>query len=132
MQRTLIILKPDAVERKLVGKILQRIEDKGYSITALKTMQLNEAILKEHYAHLIDKPFFPEIVAFMVKTPVYVAIVEGSEVVLGMRNLIGKTNPLEAAPGTVRGDFATVTAENLIHASDSEESAQIEIQRFFS
>ena len=131
MERTYIMLKPDALKRGLIGEIISRIEKKGYKITAAKTMQLNEEILKEHYAHLADKPFFPEIVSFMTSGPVLAMIVEGQDVVKGMRILMGATKFEEALPGTIRGDYAFCTSENLIHGSDSIENAEIEIKRFF-
>jgi len=132
VERTYIMLKPDALKRGLAGEIISRIEKKGYKIAAAKTMQLDEAILKEHYAHLADKPFFPEIVAFMTSGLVLAMIVEGPDVVKGMRILMGATKFEEATPGTIRGDYAFCTSENLIHGSDSIENAEIEIKRFFS
>ncbi len=131
MDRTYIMLKPDALKRGLMGEIISRIERKGYKITAAKTMQLDAEILKEHYAHLTDKPFFPELVEYMTSGPVLAMIVEGPDVVLGMRILMGATKFEEAAPGTIRGDYAYCTTENLIHGSDSKENAEIEIKRFF-
>ena len=131
MDRTYIMLKPDALKRGLIGEILSRIEKKGYKIAAAKTMQLDAEILKEHYAHLTDKPFFPELVEYMTSGPVLAMIVEGPDVVLGMRILMGATKFEEAAPGTIRGDYAFCTTENLIHGSDSKENAEIEIKRFF-
>lgn len=131
MDRTYIMLKPDALKRGLIGEILTRIEKKGYKIAEAKTMQLDADILKEHYAHLTDKPFFPELVEYMTSGPVLAMIVEGPDVVLGMRILMGATKFEEAAPGTIRGDYAFCTTENLIHGSDSKENAEIEIKRFF-
>lgn len=131
MERTYVMLKPDAVKRRLVGEIISRIEKKGYNIVEMKTMYLNEALLKEHYAHLADKPFFPEIVQFMTSGPVIGMIVEGNDAVAGIRRLMGPTNWQEASPGTIRGDFANNMTENLIHGSDSVENAEIEIKRFF-
>ena len=131
MERTYIMLKPDALKRGVAGEIISRIERKGYKIVEAKTMQLGEAILKEHYAHIADKPFFPELVEYMTSGPVLVMIVEGPDVVLGMRILMGATKFEEAAPGTIRGDYAFCTTENLIHGSDSVENAEIEIKRFF-
>lgn len=131
MDRTYIMLKPDALKRGLMGEIISRIERKGYKITAAKTMRLDAEILKEHYAHLTDKPFFPELVEYMTSGPVLAMIVEGPDVVLGMRILMGATKFEEAAPGTIRGDYAYCTTENLIHGSDSKENAEIEIKRFF-
>lgn len=131
MERTYIMLKPDALKRGVAGEIISRIEHKGYKIVEAKTMTLGEEILKEHYAHIADKPFFPELVEYMTSGPVLAMIVEGPDVVLGMRILMGATKFEEAAPGTIRGDFAFCTTENLIHGSDSVENAEIEIKRFF-
>ena len=131
MERTYIMLKPDALKRGVAGEIISRIERKGYKIVEAKTMQLGEEILKEHYAHMADKPFFPELVEYMTSGPVLAMIVEGPDVVLGMRILMGATKFEEAAPGTIRGDYAFCTTENLIHGSDSVENAEIEIKRFF-
>jgi nucleoside-diphosphate kinase len=132
MERTYIMLKPDALKRGVAGEIISRIERKGYKIVEAKTMQLGEEILKEHYAHIADKPFFPELVEYMTSGPVLAMIVEGPDVVLGMRILMGATKFEEAAPGTIRGDYAFCTTENLIHGSDSVENAGIEIKRFFN
>ena len=131
MERTYIMLKPDAVKRGLMGEIISRIERKNFKITYMKMMNLGEDIIKEHYAHIADKPFFPEIVAYMTSGPVVAMIVEGNDVVQGMRNIMGATKWLEATAGTIRGDFANDTGENLIHGSDSVENAEIEIKRFF-
>ena len=131
MERTYIMLKPDAIKRRLVGKIISRIEEKGFDIVEAKMFMLNEELLKEHYAHLADKPFFGEIVSYMTSGPVLGMIVEGDEVIAGMRKLMGKTKWLEAEPGTIRGDFACSTTENLIHGSDAPETAEAEIKRFF-
>ena len=131
MERTYIMLKPDALKRGVAGEIISRIERKGYKIVEAKTMQLGEAVLKEHYAHIADKPFLPELVDYMTSGPVLAMIVEGPDVVLGMRILMGATKFEEAVPGTIRGDFAFCTTENLIHGSDSVENAEIEIKRFF-
>lgn len=131
MERTYIMTKPDAYKRKLIGKIISRIEAKGYTISNLKMMHLDQSILEEHYAHLKDKPFFPELVEFMTSGPVIGMIVEGEGSVQGMRNLMGPTKWFEAPAGTIRGDYANSTQENLIHGSDSVENAEIEIKRFF-
>ena len=131
IEKTYIILKPDCVKRGLMGEIISRIERKGYKIVDAKMMSLDEAILKEHYAHLADKPFFPEIVSFMTSGPVLGMIVEGENAVQGMRIIMGATKFEEATAGTIRGDFAHSTSENLIHGSDSLENAEIEIKRFF-
>ena len=131
MERTYIMLKPDCVRRGLMGEVIARIERKGFAITEAKMMRLDEAILREHYAHLTEKPFFPELVEYMMSGPVLGMIVEGDNVVKGMRILMGATKYEEAAAGTIRGDFATSTTENIIHGSDSPENAEIEIARFF-
>lgn len=131
MERTYIMLKPDAIKRGLIGEIISMIEKKGFCITDMKMLKLNEEILKEHYAHLIEKPFFLEIVEYMTSGPVLGMIVEGEEVIKGMRKLMGATKWLEAEPGTIRGNYANSTTMNLIHGSDSVENAEIEIQRFF-
>ena len=131
VERTYIMLKPDCVKRKLVGRVIKRIEEKGYTISNMKMMNLDEKILTEHYAHLVDKPFFPSIVEYMTSGPVVGMIVEGENAVKGMRILMGATKFEEAAAGTIRGDFAVSTGENIIHGSDSLENGEIEIKRFF-
>ncbi len=130
-EKTYIMLKPDCIRRGLMGEVISRIERKGFSITAAKMMQLDEAILREHYAHLVDKPFFPELLAYMMSGPVLGMVVEGENAVKGMRILMGATKYDEAAAGTIRGDYATSTTENIIHGSDSVENADVEIKRFF-
>ena len=131
MERTYIMTKPDAYKRGLIGQIISRIENKGYKITDMKMMNLTEDILREHYAHIADKPFFPEILEFMTSGPVVGMIIEGEDCVAGMRTLMGPTDPAKANPGTIRGDFAINPGENIIHGSDSVENAEIEIKRFF-
>lgn len=131
MERTYIMLKPDCVRRGLMGEVIGRIERKGFVITRAEMMQLDEAILREHYAHLLDKPFFPELVEYMTSGPVLAMVVEGENAVRGMRILMGATKYEDAAAGTIRGDLATSTTENIIHGSDSPENAEIEIARFF-
>lgn len=130
MERTYIMLKPDALKRALTGEIITRIEKKGFKITAMKMFTLTEELLKEHYAHIANEPFFGEIVDFMTSGPVIGMIVEGDGVVQGMRRLMGPTKWFEALPGTIRGDYAFSTGQNLIHGSDSIENAEIEIKRF--
>ncbi|MDT3397805.1 nucleoside-diphosphate kinase [Streptomyces sp. B1866] len=131
-QRTLVLLKPDAVQRGLVGEILGRIERKaGWSITALELRTLDRAILEQHYAEHVGKPFYQPLVDFMSSGPSVALIVTGERVVEGVRALVGPTDPIAAPPGSVRGDFGTVVRENLVHASDSEESAHREIKLFF-
>ena len=131
MERTYIMLKPDCLKRGLMGEVIARIERKGYKIVEAKTMTLDEAILREHYAHIADRPFFPEIVTYMTSGPVFGMIVEGENAVKGMRLLMGATKVEEATAGTIRGDYAFCTSENIIHGSDSVENAEIEIKRFF-
>lgn len=130
-QRTYVMLKPDAYSRGLMGRIISRIEDKGFKITAMKMMKLNEEIVKEHYAHHAEKPFFKDLVASLMTGPVVGMIVEGDGVIEGMRILMGSTKWYEAAPGTIRGDFSCNTLYTLIHGSDSAEAAETEIKRFF-
>lgn len=131
MERTLILLKPCTVQRRLMGEIINRIERKGLRIIGMKMMQLNEAILDEHYAHLADKPFFPTLKNAMMAAPVIAICAEGTEAVTVMRNITGATNGRKAAPGTIRGDYGMSGQENIVHASDSVENAEIEIRRFF-
>lgn len=131
MEKTYIMLKPDAVKRGLMGEIILRIERKGYRITSAKMMQLDPFVLREHYAHVADKPFYPAMEDYMTSGPVFAMVVEGTNVVKGMRILMGATKFEEAQAGTIRGDFAMSTTENLIHGSDSVENAEIEIKRFF-
>ncbi len=131
-ERTFIMLKPDAVSRKLVGEIITRIEKKGFNIVAMKMMTVDRALAERHYAVHREKPFFQDLVNFIIESPVVVLVLEGHDVVKQMRNLIGSTSPAEAQPGTIRGDFATDVTRNLIHASDSESVALQEIANFFS
>ncbi|MCM1317584.1 MAG: nucleoside-diphosphate kinase [Bacteroides sp.] len=131
MERTLIILKPSAVQRALVGKVIDRFQQKGLTIAGIKMMKLDEKILREHYAHLVDRPFFPSLVESMTATPVIVMCLEGRDVVEVVRAMTGATNSRKAAPGTIRGDFGMSGQENIVHASDSPENAIIEINRFF-
>ncbi|MEZ0096087.1 nucleoside-diphosphate kinase [Streptacidiphilus sp. EB129] len=131
-QRTLVLLKPDATRRGLIGEIISRIERKAdWVITAMDLRSLDAATLEAHYGEHLGKPFYEPLLEFMSSGPVVALIVEGESVIEGVRALAGKTNPIEAGPGTIRGDFATITRENLIHASDSEGSAEREIKIFF-
>src|SRR5689334_13477006 len=132
MERTLVLIKPDAVQRGLVGRILARFEDKGLKIVGMKFMKLTDALLNEHYSHLVDKPFFPGIKRFMTLTPVVAVCVEGLDAVGTVRRLCGITKAREAAPGTIRGDWAMSVQANLVHASDSLETAKAEVARFFN
>lgn len=132
MEQTLCILKPSAVGRFLMGEIIARIERKGLIISGMKMIQLDEEILREHYAHLVDKPFFSEIVKSMTATPVVVMCISGVDAVSVFRAMTGVTNGRQAQPGTLRGDFCMSNQANIVHASDSVENAAIELRRFFS
>lgn len=130
-QKTLVLLKPDALQRDLLGEIVSRFERKGMKIVAMKFVRLDEQMLDEHYAHLLDKPFFGALKQFMMQTPVVGMVLEGFDAVAEVRKLVGSTNPREADAGTIRADLSMNVPSNLIHASDSVESAEIEIKRFF-
>ena len=131
MEQTLVILKPSCIERNLIGEIIGRIEKRGLIICGMKMIQLDEPILREHYSHLVDKPFFPSIVESMTASPVIVMCLKGVDVVGVFREMVGVTNGRKAAPGTLRGDFCMSGSLNIIHASDSVENAKTEIARFF-
>ena len=131
MQRSLILLKPDCVKKSLVGQVISRFESAGYSIIASKVVQLDDALLHEHYSHVADLPFFPEIAEFMSSCPVIALVLEGEEVIQGVRDLIGPTDSTIAPKGSIRGDLGTDRMRNMVHASDSPESALAEINRFF-
>lgn len=131
MEKTLILLKPCTVQRGLIGEVIHRFERKGLRIKGLKMMQLDENILNEHYAHLADRPFFQWVKDAMMATPVVAMCVEGTDAVEVVRNITGATNGRKAAPGTIRGDYAMSGQENIVHASDSKENAEIELHRFF-
>ncbi len=132
LETTLILFKPDAIENNLTGKVLARFEDAGFVIRGIKMMRLDDAILREHYAHVASKPFFPEIVAFMSRTPVIALALQGEDVITKVRDLLGPTNSKDAAPGTIRGDFGQDVMVNVCHASDSAEAAEAELKRFFT
>ena len=135
VERTLILVKPDGVRRGLVGEVISRIESKGYQITDLKLMNPTRALLEEHYAEHKGKPFFEPLVEFMLSGPIVAMVAEGERVIEGFRSLAGVTDPTVAAPGTIRGDLArdqgTKVVQNLVHGSDSTESANREIAIFF-
>lgn len=131
MERTLILLKPCTVQRRLVGEIINRIERKGLRIVGMKMMQLSDGLLNEHYAHLADRPFFKFVKDSMMAAPVVAMCVEGRDAVEVVRNITGATNGRKAAPGTIRGDYSMSGQENIVHASDSADNASIEIGRFF-
>ncbi|MCM1051189.1 MAG: nucleoside-diphosphate kinase [Paenibacillus sp.] len=131
MEQTLIIFKPSSLERGLVGRVLARFESKGLIIAGMKMMQLSPEILSEHYAHLVDRPFYPSVVASMTACPVIVMCLRGVDAIQVVRSMTGATNGRQAAPGTIRGDFSMSNQENIIHASSSPEDAEAEIKRFF-
>lgn len=134
-ERTLLLVKPDGVQRRLIGIILSRIEAKGYEVVELKKLTATAELLSEHYAEHRDKPFFPDLVDYMSSGPIIAAVIEGHRVVEGVRSLCGATDPTTAAPGTIRGDlgrdWGTGNIENLVHSSDSPESAAREIGIWF-
>jgi nucleoside-diphosphate kinase len=131
MQRTLIIFKPDCMQQRHVGNVLNRFEQAGFTIIGCKLVRLTPAILREHYAHVADKPFYPQIEEFMSSQPVIVMALQGEQVVQKVRDLLGPTDSRKAAKGTIRGDFGTEMMKNVAHASDTVENAKAEIARFF-
>jgi nucleoside-diphosphate kinase len=130
-ERTLVLIKPDGVQRGLVGEVLGRIERKGFGIVALEMRTLERAVAEEHYGEHKDKPFFGDLVDFITGGPLVAAVIEGPEAISSWRAMMGATNPANAAPGTIRGDLATETQMNVTHGSDSPESAAREISLFF-
>jgi nucleoside-diphosphate kinase len=131
-QSTLLIVKPDAVRRGLIGEVLRRVEAKGLQITELRLMHIDRELAEEHYGEHREKPFFQELVDFITSGDVVVARVEGEQAVAVLRSIMGPTDPATAPPGTIRGDYGTVITENLVHGSDSSESAERELKLFFS
>jgi nucleoside-diphosphate kinase len=131
LEETLVLVKGDGVRRQLIGEIIRRIENKGLDIYALQLMNVSRELAEEHYAEHRDKPFFQELVEFITSTPVVAMRVRGEGAIKVMRNLMGATNPAEAAPGTIRGDLALSLPDNLVHGSDSPESATRELKLFF-
>ena len=131
MERTLILLKPDAISRGISGEIISRFEKKGLKIVGLKMIKMSEELAKKHYSKYVGKSFFPVLMKFMTSKPIIAMVVEGIEAIKVVRTLVGKTNGREAAPGTIRGDYGMSISKNLIHASDSIETAKEEISRFF-
>ena len=129
--RTLVLCKPDCVERRLVGEVVRRLEAKGLTIVALELRQLDEATAEQHYAEHAEKPFFRDLVEFITRSPLVAMVIEGPDAFKVVRTLMGTTNPREAAPGTIRGDLAIELTENLVHGSDGPESAEREIALFF-
>ena len=131
VERTLILVKPDGVRRGLTGEVIRRIERKGFRLLAMELRQLDRDTAEQHYAEHTDKPFFGELVDFITSAPLVAMCVEGDGAIAGMRQIMGATNPLEASPGSIRGDFATVIGENIVHGSDSPDSAARELAIFF-
>ena len=131
METTLVIIKPSGIQRGLAGRIISRFEQKGLVIAGMKMMRLSEQLLREHYAHLVDRPFFPSLLRSMMATPVVVLAIKGVDAVSVVRAMTGVTNARNAAPGTIRGDFGMSGQENIVHASDLPENAVIEVARFF-
>ena len=131
MDRTLILVKPDAFARGLTGEIIARFENKGLKIVALKHMTVTEDLAKQHYAEHDGKPFFGELVEFITSGPIVAMVLEGEDAIRAARQVIGATNPLEAAPGSIRGDYAIAVGQNMVHGSDSPESGQREATLFF-
>ncbi len=132
MERTLILFKPDAIQRGLVGEILGVFEKKGLKIVGMKMLRMTPDLSKRHYAHLVDKPFYADLEKFMTSQPIIAMVLEGVEVVSVVRDIVGATNARKAAPGTIRARFSNSLSRNVIHASDSVETAKKEISNFFS
>jgi len=130
-ERTLVLVKPDGVARGLVGEVLARIERKGFTFAAIELMNVSADVAKAHYAEHADKPFFGDLVAFITGGPLLAAVIEGPDAIVAWRTMMGATNPITAAPGTIRGDLATEMQNNVTHGSDSPESAAREIALFF-
>ncbi|MDA2977290.1 MAG: nucleoside-diphosphate kinase [Actinomycetota bacterium] len=130
-ERSLVLVKPDGVKRGLVGEVIKRIETKGWKIIALELRKLDEKTAATHYAEHVGKPFFKDLVSFIISAPLVAMVIEGPNAIAGWRQLMGATNPANALPGTIRGDFATETQNNVTHGSDSLESATREIALFF-
>ena len=131
MQRTLILLKPDTVSKHICGKVIARFEEAGFTIRGCKMIRLDSAILREHYAHIADKPFYPEVEQFMSSLPVLAMVIEGENVVENVREMLGVTDSRKAAPGTIRAEHGKDQMVNVAHASDSPETAEKEVKRFF-
>ncbi len=131
MEKTFVMLKPDAVQRAIIGEIISRLERKGLKIVAMKMLRVDRELAERHYAEHRGKPFFEGLVSYITSSPVVAMVVEGKDAVKVVRTLVGATNPVEAQPGTIRGDYGLDVGRNVIHASDSKESAEREISLFF-
>lgn len=131
LEKTFVMVKPDGVQRALTGEIIKRIEQKGFRLVGIKMLTMTEELAKKHYVEHIEKEFFPLVLEFMISGPVVAMVWAGPNVITSVRSMMGKTNPMEASPGTIRGDFAIDVSHNIIHGSDSPEAAQREINLFF-
>ena len=131
MQRTLVLLKPDCVQRRLIGTIIKRFEDKGLNIVAMKMIQVTPELSRQHYAEHVEKPFYPSLEEFITSAPVVAMAIDGLEVIKVVRDILGATSGLKASAGTIRGDYSSSRQMNLVHASDSEESAARELELYF-
>ncbi len=131
MERTLVLLKPDCVQRRMIGRVISRFEDKALSIVAMKLMQVTPELAQQHYAEHVEKPFYPSLEKFITGAPVVAMVLEGLEAIRVVRDMLGATNGLKAAPGTIRGDFSSSRQMNLVHASDGPDAAQREISLYF-
>src|SRR3989338_7800421 len=131
MQKTFLAIKPDGVQRGFIGKIILRLEEKGFKLIGMKLMKVSNELAKKHYAEHKDKPFFKGLVDFIMSGPIVAMVWEGKNIIISLRKIMGKTNPLDADLGTIRGDFAVDIGKNVVHGSDSEESAKKEIALFF-
>ena len=132
MERSLVLLKPDCVQRRVMGQIISRFEQKGLNIIGMKMIQVTPELSRQHYAEHVEKPFYPGLEAFITGAPVLAMVVEGLEAIRVIRDMLGATNGLKAAAGTIRGDFSSSRQMNLVHASDGEEAAKREIELYFS
>jgi nucleoside-diphosphate kinase len=132
MDKTLVILKPDCIDQGHIGDVIGRFERASFSIVGCKLLQLSSSLLREHYAHVANKPFYPEIEEFMGSRPVIVIALKGAGIVARVRDLLGPTDSRKAAKGTIRGDYGTDVMKNVVHASDSDENARVELDRFFA
>lgn len=130
-EHTFVMVKPDGVARRVVGEVIARFEAKGFTLERLRMLTIDEDLARRHYAEHVEKPFFPELLSFITSGPVVAMEWSGESVIAAARTLMGATNPLDAAPGTIRGDLATVVTENIVHGSDSAESAERELGIFF-
>lgn len=130
-ERTLLLIKPDAIQRGFLGEIISRFERKGFKIAGMKMLQMSKELSKEHYAHLVNKPFYPDLEKFVTSHPLVAVVIEGKEAVEVTRLIVGPTNASKAPGGTIRGDLSNSTSRNVIHASDSKETAVKEVHRFF-